>query len=271
MKKYLGKSLLLIILLSGLLLCANLFAQEAITEELEVEQITQAVQPVLPNFEQVEPMSGFETLARRLVGSYMVQLFIDGGFVSWPLLLLLIWGLAWSIWKIVALSYGKANINEFLNKITPLIKEKKYSQAAEISKQTRGPVAAIAYAGLLKADKDTEVLEKAIENASTIEMAFLEKGLVGIAMTINLAPMVGFFGTIVGMISAFDAIAKAGDVDPTIVAEGIKIALVTTMMGLAIAIPIQFLNTIVYQMIDGLVLDMQRTADKIVETIVENK
>ena len=270
MKKYLERSIIVLILLSGLLFSGLLFAQEEIIdEEFTTEETTPEI--TVPVFDEVEPMSNFETLARRLIGSYMVQLFLDAGFVGWPLVLILIWGLSWSIWKLVALSYGKVNINQFLSQITPLIKEKKYEDAAKLALQTRGPVAAIAYAGLMKADKDTEVLEKAIENASTIEMAFLEKGLIAIAMTINLAPMLGFFGTIVGMVEAFDAIAKAGDVDPTIVAEGIKIALVTTMMGLAIAIPIQFLNTIVFQMIDGLVLDMQRTADKIVEQIVENK
>ena len=270
MKKYLEKSILVLILLSGLIFCGVLLAQnDIITDEVEQEAIVPEV--TVPVFDNVEPMSNFETLARRLVGSYMVQLFLDAGWVGWPLLLILIWGMSWSIWKLVALSYGKVNINNFLGQIAPLIKDKKFEEAANIAKATRGPVAAIAYAGLMKANKDTEVLEKAIENASTIEMAFLEKGLIAIAMAINLAPMLGFFGTIVGMVEAFDAIAKAGDVDPTIVAEGIKIALVTTMMGLAIAIPIQFINTIVFQMIDGLVLDMQRTADRIVEQIVENK
>jgi len=265
MKKKINKSIILLLIITGFMFSASLFSQTDMINESTPAEIT------VPTFNEIEPMSNFETLARRLVGSYMVQLFLDGGMVSWPLLLLLIWGLSWSIWKIVALSYGKININNFLNQITPLIKAKKYAQAAEIAKNERGPVAAIAYAGLLKAEKDIESLEKAIENASTIEMAFLEKGLIAIAMTINLAPMIGFWGTIVGMISAFDAIAKAGDVDPTIVAEGIKIALVTTFMGLAIAIPIQFINTIVFQMIDGIVLDMQRTADKIVESVIENK
>jgi biopolymer transport protein ExbB len=256
-------------MLLGMLSFAFLFAQatteEATTEEEVVEEI------ITPIVEEAQPMSDFEILARKLVGSYLVQLFIDGGIVSWPMLFLLIWGLAWVVWKAVALSYAKININNFMNQIMPLIQQKKYEEAAEIAKNTRGPVASVAYAALLKVDKGVDTLEKAIENTATVEMAFLENGFNSISLTINIAPMVGFFGTIIGMISAFDAIAAAGDVDPTIVAEGIKIALVTTMMGLAIAIPIQFVNTILLQMVDGLVIDMQRISDKLVETVVESK
>ena len=272
MKKYFSQSLMLMLLI-GLLFSTTLLAQEEISglETQDLEEALTTETPPLAIFDEPEPMSDFETLARKLVGSYMVQLFIDGGFVSWPLLFLLIWGLAWAIWKIVALSYGKINLNAFLAEVLPLVKEKNYEKAIEIAKNTRGPVASIVYAGLLKADKDIEAVEKAIENAATIEMAFLDKGLVAISMTINLAPMLGFFGTIVGMVEAFDAIARAGDVDPTIVAEGIKIALVTTLMGLAIAIPVLFINTVIFQMIDGVTLDMQRTSDKLLEGIIETK
>ena len=269
MKKNFIQSLVILLLL-GIFYSATIFAQESIEAMETFEEETSVVEQVAI-FDAPEPMSDLEILARKLVGSYMVQLFIDGGAISWPLLFLLIWGLAWSIWKIVSLSYGRINLNNFLGEIFPLVKAKKYSEALELAKNTRGPVASIVYAALLKSDKDIATIEKAIENSATIEMAFLDKGLVAIAMTINLAPMLGFFGTIFGMIEAFDAIARAGDVDPTIVAEGIKVALVTTLDGLAIAIPILFINTIIYQMIDGITLDMQRTSDRLLEVIVENK
>jgi biopolymer transport protein ExbB len=267
MKRFFTKSIITLVLI-GLLCSTVLFAQEEAIEAIEPEENPEIMAPI---FDEPAQMSDFEILARKLVGSYLVQLFIDGGIISWPMLFLLIWGLAWVIWKAVALSYARINVGNFLNELLPLVKAKKFTEAIELAKKTRGPVASIAYAGLLKADKTTEALEKAIENTATVEMAFLEKGFISISLTINIAPMVGFLGTIIGMISAFDAIAKAGDVDPTIVAEGIKIALVTTLMGLSVAIPIQFINTILLQMVDGIVIDMQRLSDKLVESIVENK
>lgn len=216
-------------------------------------------------------VSGLEMFARRIVGSGLVDLFIQGGFVMWPILILVIWALATIIWKIVSLSYAKINIRNFLEQIIPLIEDGDYEGAIEICEKTRGPVAVIIHMGLLKAEKGIEAVEKAIENASIMEMAFLEKGFIPLSTTINLAPMFGFFGTIVGMIAAFDAIAKAGEVEPTIVASGIKIALVTTASGLAVAIPVQFFNNMFLTMVDGIVLDMQKGSEKLIETLVENK
>jgi len=269
MKNYFMKSILILIL--TLFFATGLTAQDANDVLIEDDVIIET--PIdLPtlNFE-TEQMSGLETFARRLVGGYLVSLFIEGGWVMWPMLVLTIWGVAMVIWKLVALSFAKTNLNAFLNKIMPLVKEKKYKEAMDIADKTNGPVAMVTLAALTKANVSVEAVEKAIENSATIEMAFLEKGFIAINTTINLAPMFGFFGTILGMIEAFDAIARAGEVDPTIVADGIKIALITTMFGLAIAIPIQFLNNVLLQMVDGLVLDMQRTSDKIIEAVVENQ
>ncbi|MCK9329538.1 MAG: MotA/TolQ/ExbB proton channel family protein [Candidatus Cloacimonetes bacterium] len=268
MKKSILRALLVMFIIN-MLLCTALFAQEVdtMTEDNEIA-VEETVEPIVSDVEQ---MSNLETFARRLVGSYLVKLFVEGGWVMWPMLILTIWGMAMCIWKIVALSYAKINLNNFLNEILPLIKNKKYKEASELAYKTRGPVASVTHSALLKADKSIEAVEKAIENAATIEMAFLEKGFININTTINLAPMFGFFGTILGMIEAFDSIARAGEVDPTIVADGIKVALITTMAGLAIAIPVQFINNVLLQMVDGLVLDMQRASDKIIESVVENQ
>lgn len=259
---------LIVLFAMNILLSTAIFAQ---TETATTDTTAQVAAPA----EQTAPAEAknttLEYYARKVAGSYLVDLFINGGWVMWPMLILTIWGFAIVIWKLVQLSYARINLNLFLSKIIPLVQEKKYKEAAEIAKNTRGPVAIVAHAGLLKAEMGTEALESAIENSSTIEMAFLEKGFIHINTTINLAPMFGFFGTILGMIQAFDSIAKAGEVDPTIVADGIKVALITTLAGLAIAIPVQFLNNILLTMVDGLVIDMQRAADKIVETYVEKK
>jgi len=260
-------NLFMIMTIITLLFGANLFAQEE-TAEPEVTETTTVDEAEM--FDESPQIGGFEAFARSLVGSGFVDLFLDGGFAMWPILVLVIWALAVIIYKIIALSYAKININAMLDKIVPLIKEKKYQDAANICARTKGPVAAVIHAGLLKADQGVTAVEKAMESAGTIEMAFLEKGFVPLSTVINLAPMLGFFGTLVGMIQAFDAIAKAGEVDPTIVASGINVALITSAAGLAVAIPVQFFNNLFLGNVDGLVLDMQRGSEKVVETLIEN-
>ena len=257
----------MIMIIANLMVCQLAFAQADMTEGMNDETAVQTDQ----GFEEVPDMSGIEMFARKIVGSGLVDQFIQGGFVMWPILALVIWALATIIWKLVSLSYAKINLRNFLEQVVPLIEDGDYDEAIDVCERTRGPVAVIMHMGLLKADKGVEAVEKAIENASVMEMAFLEKGFVSLASTINLAPMFGFFGTIVGMIKAFDDIAAAGEVEPTIVASGIKVALVTTAAGLAVAIPVQFFNNIFLTMVDGIVLDMQKGTEKLVETLVENK
>jgi len=221
--------------------------------------------------EKAAPTSGggLQSFAELVFGSGMVKWFKDGGWAMWPILFVTIYGLAYIIWKFIALITGKVNLNSFLNKIIPLIKEKKIKEALEIAKATRGPVASIIYAGLLKADGGYSAVEKAIENAAMIEMSYLEKGFLEMSTTITLAPMLGFLGTVAGMIAAFDAIAAARAVDATIVASGIKIALITTEAGLIVAIPVQFFNNMFVTMVDSRVIDMQRASEKVIEALLE--
>ncbi len=265
--------LISLIALVNLTFTVMAFAQEELTDEAIAEEtITEeaVVEEELP-FDEAPESGGLEMFARKIVGSGLVDIFIQGGFVMYPILLLVIWGLATVIWKIISLNYAKINLKEFLDKIIPLVADKKYDEAIKLCEGTKGPVAAVMHLGLLKVDKGIEAVEKAIENAGVIEMAFLEKGFIPLSTTINLAPMFGFFGTIVGMIKAFRDIAAAGEVEPTIVATGIQIALVTTAAGLAVAIPMQFFNNMFLGMVDGLVMDMQRGSEKLVETLVESK
>lgn len=264
------KRLLTVLMLMALLnffFSVVAFAQEEVLEE---ETVNEVIEEEIP-FEESPQVGGIEMFARKLVGSGLVELFIQGGFVMWPILILVIWALATIIWKIVSLSYAKVNLNNFFDTLVPLVAEKKYSEAIILCEKTRGPVAAIIHAALHKADKGIEAVEKSIEAAGVIEMAFLEKGFIPLSTTINLAPMLGFFGTMVGMIRAFKDIAAAGEVDPTIVATGIEIALITTAAGLAVAIPVQFFNNLFLGMVDTLVMDMQRGSEKLIETLVENK
>lgn len=222
--------------------------------------------------EAAAPAKGsvIENIAIVVFGSGLVKWFRDGGWAMWPILFVTLYALAYVIWKFIALLYGKIRLNSFIDQIVPLVKQKKFKEAAEIASKTRGPVAATIYAGLLKADKGVEAFEKALENAAMIEMSYLEKGFTEMSAGITLAPMLGFLGTVSGMIVAFDSIAAARAVDATIVATGIKIALITTQAGLIVAIPVQFFNNLFVTWVDGLVIDMQRASEKVTEALVES-
>ena len=269
-------TILLMMAVVNFLITAVAFAQDQpaegnVAEETIVDDTTNtdSIEEEAP-LEESPEAGGLEVFARKIVGSGFVDIFINGGFTMWPILILLLWALATIIWKIISLTYAKINLNEFLEKVIPLVEQKKYKEANQICEETKGPVAAVMHSGLLKVDKGIEAVEKAIENAGIIEMAFLEKGFIPLSTTINLAPMFGFFGTMIGMIRAFRDIAAAGEVEPTIVANGIEIALITTAAGLAVAIPVQFFNNMFLGMVDSLVMDMQRGSEKLIEALVEN-
>ena len=276
MKKSLSLTLVLILTLSFVFTSlAYAQAAPAATEQTETAAPaveTPAATPAeAPAEEAVEESGGLQNFAELVFGSGIVKWFKDGGWAMWPILLVALYALAYAVWKFITLVYAKINLNVFLTKLVPMVKDKKFKEAAELAKATRGPVAAICYAGLLKADQGVEALEKAIENAAMIEMSYLEKGFVEISSGITLAPMLGFLGTVAGMITAFAAIAAARAVDATIVASGIMIALITTQAGLIAAIPLQFFNNIFITMVDGLVIDMQRATEKVVEALIESK
>jgi biopolymer transport protein ExbB len=271
--------LTLIVLIASLFFSAiSLMAQPAspatpaAPAKVDSAAAAQPTPDAAPAAEANKPAPGWlETIAVNIFGSGLVRVFKDGGWVMWPILFVGLWGLATVIWKLVVLSYAKVNLTNFLNQLLPLVEARKYDEAIALCQNTRGPVASILKNGLLKAEKGIESVEKAMENAGALEMAFLEKGFVPLATSISLAPMLGFYGTVIGMIAAFQAIAAAGEVEPIIVASGIQIALITTAGGLAVAMPLQLFNNVFLSMVDGLVIDMQKGSEKLVETMIESK
>jgi biopolymer transport protein ExbB len=257
----------------SVLLISLAYAQDnttATAPDTAVVTTTTTDQTAPAETETVQKSSGLRSVAEFLFGRSLVQEFLNGGWAMWPILAVFIYGLAYCIWKFISLMYAKINLNDFINQIIPLIKEKKIKEATELANKTRGPVAAVIAAGLEKADNGIEAVEKYMENAAMIEMSYLEKGFVEMTSTITLCPMLGFLGTVAGMIVAFDAIAKARAVDATIVADGIRIALITTKWGLIFAIPVQLLYNIFTTMVDGIVVDMQRASEKVTEALIES-
>jgi len=190
----------------------------------------------------------------------LLDLFNQGGTFMWPILICLIFGIAVSIERGWTLSRASVNTRKFLANIKKALSEGGIQEATDVCANTRGPVASIFHAGLLRVDRGIEHVEKAIMNAGSIEMAFLEKGLVWLATVISVAPMLGFLGTVWGMVEAFRAIAAANDISPSIVADGISTALLTTMFGLVVAIIIQIVNNYFISRIDQLIVDMEESS-----------
>jgi len=195
------------------------------------------------------------------------QYWTDTGWMRWPLALCLVLGIVVIVWKFIDLTSKASRTKRILKEIDELLTQKRIKEALELTRDTNAPVAKILYAGLERADEGTERVMKAIENQGLIEMGKLEKGLVILATLTNVAPLLGFLGTVLGMIIAFQAIEAAGEVEATLVAGGIKVALLTTAFGLMIAIPVSIGHNYFVSRIDALVIDMEESAQKMVDTL----
>jgi len=198
----------------------------------------------------------------------LVQRFNEGGEFMWPVLISLIIGLAIAFERIITLNRADINTRRFIVTVKGALEEDGIAAAEEVCANTRGPVASVFQAGLLRHDEGIEAVEKAIVSYGSIEMSFLERGLVWLSLFISLAPMFGFLGTVVGMVAAFDAIEKAGDISPSLVANGIKVALLTTVFGLITAIILQFFYNYVVSKVDRIVIDMEEAAIELIDSLV---
>jgi len=199
----------------------------------------------------------------------MVRYFLDGGPFMWPILGLLVIGLAFVIERFWTLTRASVNTRKFLSKIKIALEEGGITAAMEECEKTPGPVASIFHAGLSRAGKGIEHVEKSITNAGSLEMAFLERGMVVLSTVIVLAPMLGFTGTVSGMVVAFDDIKKLNDISPSIVAGGISQALLTTLFGLIVAMLIQVFNNFFTSRIDKLIIDMEESSVELIDALVE--
>jgi len=195
----------------------------------------------------------------------MVHYFLEGGAFMWPILLTLLFGLAFVIERAYSLMMSAVDSQTFFESVSQSIKDNGTDAATQICSETEGPVAAIFHAGLSKMNRGLEEVEKAIQNAGAIEMAFLEKNMIWLNAVITIAPMLGFTGTVVGMIAAFDAIKAANDISPAVVAGGISQALLTTAFGLIVAMIIQTFQNVFVARIDKLVLEMEEQSIKIID------
>lgn len=197
----------------------------------------------------------------------MNRLWTDTGFMRWPLVLCLIIGLVVIAWKFVDLTGKVSKTRKVLRDVDEVLTHGRVREAIEITRDSNAPAAKILYAGLERHEEGTDRVMKAIENQGLIELSKLEKGLVVLATLTNVAPLLGFLGTVIGMIEAFQAIELAGEVEATLVASGIKVALLTTAAGLVIAIPMSVSHNYFVAKIDSLVIDMEESAQRTVDAL----
>lgn len=198
--------------------------------------------------------------------------FIEGG-VGWmtPILLCLIFGLAIAIERIIYLNLSTTNTSDLLAKLEGTLKKGDIEKAKEICRNTRGPVASVFYQGLDRYEDGIEEIDKAVVAYGGVQTARLESNMSWLGFFISTAPSLGFLGTVVGMVQAFDDIEKAGDISPTIVAAGMKVALITTVTGLIVAIILQVFYSYIVSKIDSLVATMEDATISYMDIVTKYK
>jgi biopolymer transport protein ExbB len=203
--------------------------------------------------------------------SQLKQKFIEGGptFMSFVLIALIL-GLAFAIERVLYLNLATSNTKKLLAKVEEALENGGVEAAKDVCRTTRGPVASIFYQGLDRVDHGIDVVEKSIISYGGVQAGLLEKGLSWIALFIALAPMLGFMGTVIGMIGAFDAIEVAGDISPSLVAGGIKVALITTVTGLIVAIILQIFYNYCVAKIDSIINNMEDASISLIDLLVKH-
>ncbi len=217
----------------------------------------------------IEPIGGLSGMVDRspLGKTGAGELFVKGGVFMWWLLTVALVGFIFIIERMWTLSRARVNTRRLIGTIITTLRNDGVQAASEECQKVRGPIAAILYAGLQKADKGRDQVEKAISTAGTIEMSFLERGLIWVSSVTTIAPLMGFLGTVSGMINAFEAIAASEQVNAKLVASGISEALITTATGLIIAIPATIGYNYFVSTIDRFVIEMEETSAELIEEL----
>ena len=230
--------------------------EQVATEEAAApaeEVVAEATEEVVtaPIAEEEQSLTFHETIKKQ---------FIDGGWGFMTLVLIvLVLGLAISIERIIYLTLSTTNTKKLVAEFEVALNEGGIEKAKELCRNTRGPVASIFYQGLLRYNDGLEEVEKSMISYGSVMNGNLTSGSSWITLFIALGPMLGFFGTVIGMIQAFDAIAAAGDISPTVVAGGMKVALITTVFGLLVAMILQIAYNFILNKIEGILNDMEES------------
>jgi len=201
--------------------------------------------------------------------TYLQEKFEAGGGFMWWILLSLVIGLAFVIERFWNLTKASTNTKKFVLQINEALEEGGVEKAIEICENSSSAIASVFHAGLMRSEEGLDAVEKAVMAYGALEMGFLEKGLIWISTFITIAPMLGFTGTVQGMIQAFDAIAEAAQISPGIVASGISVALLTTLFGLIVAMILQIFYNYFVSRIDKIVADMEEASIELIDALYE--
>ncbi|MBE6175546.1 MAG: MotA/TolQ/ExbB proton channel family protein [Rikenellaceae bacterium] len=231
-------------------------ANEAPAQETAVEQVA------------TPEVAAVEELAGEPMHFALMKKFLEGGW-EWmlPVLVCLVLGLAIAIERILYLSMAQINTKKFVEKVEELLNTQGVDAAKEYCRNTRGPIASIYYQGLMRYDQGLEAVEKAVVSYGSVQQGQLESGLSWISLFIALSPSLGFMGTVVGMIQAFDDIQAQATISPAVVAGGIKVALLTTLMGLISAVILQVFYNYILSKIEGQVVKMEDTSITLIDML----
>ena len=251
---------LFLVLAAATLSFGAAFAQDA--TETPAQEV--AVEEAAP----VAEVEAVEELAGEPMHFALMKKFLEGGW-EWmlPVLVCLVLGLAIAIERILYLTMAQINTKKFIAEVERLLNEQGVEAAMEYCRNTRGPIASIYYQGLMRYDQGLEAVEKAVVSYGSVQQGHMESGLSWISLFIALSPSLGFMGTVVGMIQAFDDIQAQATISPAVVAGGIKVALLTTMMGLIAAVILQVFFNYILSKIEGEVVKMEDTSITLVDML----
>jgi len=266
------KKLIALLTLAGLLTVASstfIYAQAGkTTDETKTAQVDSTTPP--PAADTASASAAAPESAETPMHQQLKIKFIEGG-PMWmaPILICLIVGLALAFERIIYLNMASTNTTKLLKKVEAALADGGIDAAKEVCRNTRGPVASIFYQGLDRYDSGIDVVEKSVVSYGSVQMGQMESGLTWISLFIALAPMLGFLGTVVGMIQAFDAIQIAGDINPSLVAGGMKVALITTVGGLIVAMILQVFYNYILGKIDSIVNSMEDASISLIDILVD--
>ena len=251
---------LFLVLAAATLSFGAAFAQDA--TETPAQEV--AVEEAAP----VAEVEAVEELAGEPMHFALMKKFLEGGW-EWmlPVLVCLVLGLAIAIERILYLTFAQINTKKFVNEVENLLNTQGVDAAKEYCRNTRGPIASIYYQGLMRYEQGLEAVEKAVVSYGSVQQGHLESGLSWISLFIALSPSLGFMGTVVGMIQAFDDIQAQATISPAVVAGGIKVALLTTMLGLISAVILQVFFNYILSKIEGQVVKMEDTSITLIDML----
>jgi biopolymer transport protein ExbB len=275
------KKVLTVLALSGMFLFAGTaqtyalnFQDEQVEAAQQADEAETEAAPAILQQEAATTTAAVDTgtTQERSFHQAIKDTFIDGGpfFMSFVLICFIL-GLALSIERIIYLNMSTTNKTKLLKSVEDALRSGGVQAAKDVCRNTRGPIASIFYQGLERYDEGIEMVEKSVVSYGGVQMGLLEKGLSWISLFIALAPMLGFMGTVIGMIAAFDAIAAENNISPGVVASGIKVALITTVSGLVVAIILQIFYNYIVSKVDGIVNDMEDASISLVDMLLRYK